>query len=301
MTTDKFSPYIEFSPERWAVSGQPVEWAKLAFNASISRDEIVAIYLPLFHLLNLYVDTRYQFHQITDKFLGRNHSLLTPYTIGITGSVAVGKSTIAHILQRLLEYGPTNPKVDLVNTDGFLYPSRILTERGIMHRKGFPESYDQQRLMAFVRDIKSGRLPVKAPYYSHLTYDIIPDQYQVVDQPDILIIEGLNILQGGEESKFVADFFDFSIYVDADEEDLEEWYIQRFMRLREIAFQDESSHFRKYTRLSTEEALKTAREIWHNVNAINLKENIKPIRERAKLILKKGRNHQIERLWLRQL
>lgn len=276
-----------------------------AFNESISLTEVRHIYLPLSRLLNLYVVATQNLHQVTYKFLGQP-SAKTPYLIGIAGSVAVGKSTTARLLQTLLGQWPEHPHVELITTDGFLWPNRILAERGLMRRKGFPESYDLRRLVRFVAEVKSGQPQVRAPIYSHLIYDIVPDQVQTITQPDILIVEGLNILQGdhspGDDARvFVSDFFDFSIYVDAAEQNLEQWYIQRFMRLRETAFQDSRSYFRHYADLSTEAAQATARQIWREINLVNLRENIAPTRERADLILVKGKNHTVQRVRLRKL
>ncbi|MCU0495465.1 MAG: type I pantothenate kinase, partial [Chloroflexaceae bacterium] len=230
-----------------------------------------------------------------------------PYGIGVAGSVAVGKSTTARLLQALLARGPGQPRVDLVTTDGFLYPNRMLQERGMMHRKGFPESYDRRRLVEFMVDVKSGRANLAVPIYSHLSYDILSDEVQTVDRPDILIVEGLNVLQRGVGRSgrvphvFVSDFFDFSIYVHADEKHLLQWYIKRFLKLRETAFRDSASYFRRYASLSDDEAVATARRIWNEINGVNLRTNIEPTRKRAQLILEKGANHALERVLLRKL
>ncbi|MDQ4074690.1 MAG: type I pantothenate kinase, partial [Chloroflexota bacterium] len=275
-------------------------------NEEVSLAEVAAIYLPLARLLNLYITSTQTLHEVTETFLG-NPAKKVPYVIGMAGSVAVGKSTTARILQTLLAQWPAHPRVDLVATDGFLYPNRVLEERGIMHRKGFPESYDLRCLVRFVADVKSGRPRVTAPVYSHLTYDIVPGAVQVVEEPDIVILEGLNVLQSGATSPgekprvFVSDFFDFSIYVDAGEKYLEQWYIERFLHLRDTVFQDEASYFHRYANLSVEEAKEVARRIWRQINLVNLHENILPTRERARLILEKGRHHSVQRVHLRKL
>ena len=221
--------------------------------------------------------------------------------IGIAGSVAVGKSTTARILQALLARWPSHPRVDLVTTDSFLYPNRVLEERRILNRKGFPESYDQRALVQFVAEVKAGAAAVEAPVYSHLTYDLIPDQRVVVTRPDVLIVEGLNVLQAGGGRLFVSDYFDFSIYVDALEADVEKWYEERFLTLRETAFRDPSSYFRRFAQLSEPEAIATARQIWAEINGVNLRENILPTRERARVILEKGPDHLVRAVRLRKL
>ncbi len=306
--------YISFTRSEWAKlrANTPMTLSEAdlqelrGVNEHISLKEVADIYLPLARLLNLYISATQALYQVTDTFLG-NPAAKVPYLIGIAGSVAVGKSTTARILQTLLTRCFDNPKVDLVTTDGFLYPNQTLQERGMMKRKGFPESYDLRRLVRFVAAIKSGHAPVQAPIYSHLSYDIIPHEYQRLDHPDILIIEGLNILQGyqtktGEKSQvFVSDFLDFTIYVDAQEYHLQQWYIERFLRLRETAFQDEMSYFRHYAKVSTNEAIHIARQIWTDINGLNLQENILPTRERANLILEKGHHHSIQRVKLRKL
>lgn len=275
-------------------------------NENVSLDEVEDVYLPLSRLLNLYVAAAQGLHHVTDTFLGRP-ARPVPYIIGIAGSVAVGKSTFARILRELLARWPNHPKVDLVTTDGFLYPNRTLEERGLMNRKGFPESYDLRRLTRFMAELKSGAEEVWAPVYSHLVYDIVPDEEAVVRQPDIVLLEGLNVLQtpDGARSRsirtFVSDFFDFSIYLDAEENHIEEWYVARFLTLRDTAFRDPRSYFRRYADLTTGEAIATARRIWADINGINLRENIGPTRDRARLILRKARDHSFQEVRLRKI
>jgi type I pantothenate kinase len=272
----------------------------------LSVDEVETIYLPMSRLLNLYVAASQELHAVTSRFLGRRDGKV-PFIIGVGGSVAVGKSTTARVLKALLARWPDHPRVDLITTDGFLWPNRELEIRGIMHRKGFPESFDTARLLNFLGDVKSGKENVSAPVYSHFHYDIIPGQETVVDRPDILIVEGLNVLQparlprGGEAIPFVSDFFDFSIYLDADPAIIEDWYVKRFMRLRQTAFRDPAAYFHRYAMLSIEEAQAKALEIWTTINRINLDENILPTRQRARLILRKSEDHRIESVALRKL
>jgi type I pantothenate kinase len=269
-------------------------------------DEVIEVYLPLSRLLNLYVAATQNLYKVTDTFLGKPTSKV-PYIVGIAGSVAGGKSTTARILRALLARWPDHPEVDLVTTDGFLYPNLVLEERGLMARKGFPESYDVRRLLRFVNDVKSGHPEVAAPVYSHLRYDVLPDETKLVRQPDIMILEGLNVLQtrnGGQKDlpgTFISDFFDFSIYVDARDTDLERWYVDRFLTLRDTVFQDKDSYFNRYASLSTEEAKDVARGIWAEINGPNLAQNIKPTRERARLILEKGPDHSVRSVKLRKL
>lgn len=275
-------------------------------NERVSLNEVVEIYLPLSRLLTLYVDATQNLYRVTDTFLG-HPAAKVPYVIGIAGSVAVGKSTTARILQALLAHWPTHPTVDLVTTDGFLYPNRVLEARGIMHRKGFPESYDVRRLVRFMADLKAGTPAVAAPVYSHIAYDILPGEAQVVRRPDIVIVEGLNVLQTGDglpgqpPRLFVSDFFDFSLYVDADAADIERWYVERFMTLRRTIFQDDASYFHRYAHLTDEEAVRVATGIWQSINGANLRENILPTRERAQLILHKGPDHAVQEVKLRKL
>lgn len=307
------STFADFGRETWADlrAATPLPLSEAELDALQSADEYVSmrevtdVYLPLSRLLNLHVVATQALHRVTDTFLGRP-SARTPYVIGIAGSVAVGKSTTARLLQALLARWPDHPNVDLVTTDGFLYPNRVLRERGLMQRKGFPESYDLRRLVRFLAEVKSGG-PAEAPVYSHLTYDVVADRAQTVDRPDVLIVEGLNVLQSGDGTPgraprvFVSDFFDFSIYVDAPEEHLREWFLRRFLRLRATAFQDPASYFRTYAALPEPEADRIAREVWDGINGPNLRENILPTRERARLILEKGPDHRVERIRLRRV
>jgi len=270
-------------------------------NERIDLDEVAAVYLPLSRLLNLYVSATMDLHRVSATFLG-TIAPKVPYVIGVAGSVAVGKSTFARILQALLARWPDHPKVDLVTTDGFLLSNTELGARNLMHRKGFPESYDTRQLLAFLREVKSGAVEAHAPVYSHVVYDIVPDAHVTVCQPDILILEGLNVLQVGvDSSEFVSDYFDFSIYIDADEHDIEDWYVERFLALRQSVFQNPESFFRHYAGLSDDEAVVTARGIWDGINGLNLRENIAPTRDRASLILHKARDHRVEHVRLRRL
>lgn len=308
------SPYIDLTREEWSRlrNSTPLtltedDLAQLrGINERISLGEVEEIYLPLSRLLNLYVDATQKLHKATHTFLG-NSTAKVPYVVGIAGSVAVGKSTTARILQALLARWPNHPKVDLITTDGFLFPNATLEARGLMKRKGFPESYDRRRLVKFVADVKSGAPEVTAPIYSHLAYDILPDQTITVRQPDIVILEGLNVLQTGVGSAvqdapiFVSDYFDFSIYVDTDEEHVKQWYVERFLTLRRTAFRDPASYFHRYASLSDEEARATALRIWNEINGVNLRENILPTRTRAHLILEKGPDHSVRSVKLRKL
>jgi len=305
--------YIHFTSEKWgelrATTPMTLDERDLeelrGINERISLVEVAQIYLPLSRLLNLYVAATQHLRQTTDTFLGKLAQPI-PYVIGIAGSVAVGKSTAARLIQALLSRWPNHPKVDLITTDGFLFPNRVLEEKGLMARKGFPESYDVRRLLQFMADLKAGKPEVPAPVYSHQLYDIVPGQVQVVRAPDIVIVEGLNVLQTSDGHKspprtFVSDFFDFSIFVDADEEHVRQWYVDRFHTFRQTVFQDAASYFHRYASLPDEEATATALQIWREINGVNLRENILPTRERAHLILEKSRDHTVHGVKLRKL
>jgi type I pantothenate kinase len=302
------SPYLAFPRSSWAqLRGEtpltlgPHDLEELSgITEELSMEEVAEVYLPLSRLLNLHIAAVQELHRVTSRFLG-TLAPKVPYVIAIAGSVAAGKSTIARVLRTLLSRWPDHPAVDLVTTDGFLFSNATLDERGIMSRKGFPESYDRQRLLHFVSELKSGVPLLRVPLYSHLHYDIMPGQYQVVSSPDIVILEGLNVLQSGTvHNVFVSDYVDFSIYVDACEDDLESWFVHRFRRLRETAFRNPESFFHSYAELAEEEALAIARDVWRRINLVNLRENILPTRDRATLILGKGANHVVERVLLRR-
>lgn len=302
------SRYIEFNRAEWAAlrAATPMTLAEadleqlLGINEKIDLDEVAAVYLPLSRLLNLYVSTVQDLHRVSATFLGA-YAPKVPYVIGVAGSVAVGKSTFSRILQALLSRWPDHPAVDLVTTDGFLYPNAELEARGLMDRKGFPESYDTRSLIEFLRNVKSG-MPASAPVYDHIVYDIVPDERVVVDSPDIVIVEGINVLQvGGEDSEFVSDYFDFSIYVDADERHIQKWYVERFLAFRESVFQREDSFFTHYADLKDDEAIEMARSIWTRINGVNLRENIMPTRNRASLVVRKGEDHRVSDVRLRRL
>ena len=308
------SPYLVFSVDEWAqlradtpmtLTADEVVALK-SLGDPISLEEVERIYLPISRLLVLYVSAMQELFHVTRRFLGTSNGK-TPFIIGIGGSVAVGKSTTARILRELLKRWPSAPKVDLVTTDGFLLPNAVLSAEGLMERKGFPESYDVAALLTFLTDIKAGRPRVTAPVYSHLTYDIVPGENIVVDRPDILILEGLNVLQprdlprDGKAIPFVSDFFDFAIYIDADENALREWYITRFMQLKETRFRDPRSYFHKYAALADDEAERVAAGLWERINLVNLRENILPTRPRADLILRKGSDHAMAEVALRKL
>ncbi len=311
---DDPSPYRVFAREAWAalradtpmtLSADEIERLR-SLNDPVDIAEVEAIYLPISRLLALYVAATQQLFRATKSFLGANDSKM-PYVIGVAGSVAVGKSTTARLLQALLARWPNTPKVELVTTDGFLFPNAVLKAQGLMERKGFPESYDLAALLRFLSDIKAGKTPVSAPVYSHLVYDVMPGEREVVDRPDILIVEGLNVLQTGRPPRdgkaipFVSDFFDFSIYIDADEEVIHDWYLARFMRLRQTAFRDPKSYFAKYATVTEQEAMRIAESLWSRINLPNLRENILPTRQRAGLVLTKGADHRIEQVALRRL
>ena len=304
------SRYVDLNRAEWArlraSTPLPLSEAQLrplgGLTERVSLDEVTDVYLPLSRLLNLYVGATQKLHAATSTFLSGSASLRIPYVIGVAGSVAVGKSTLSRVLKALLSHWPNHPQVDLVTTDGFLLPQRELEARGLTQRKGFPESYDVRRLLRFLADVKSGLPEVTAPIYSHLAYDVVPGEYQTVHQPDIVIVEGLNVLQtGSRHTMFVSDFFDFSIYVDANESDIEQWYIERFMKLRATVFQNPDSYFHRYAGLSNAEAEATARRIWETINLANLRENVLPTRERAHLVLEKGRDHAVRRVRLRMV
>ena len=303
------SRFITMERDEWAVlrAATPLtlreeDLEKLrGINDEIDLDEVAAVYLPLSRLLNLYVSASQDLAKVSSTFLG-TMAPRVPYVIGVAGSVAVGKSTFARILQALLARWPDHPNVGLVTTDGFLHPNKVLDERGLMARKGFPESYDTRRLLAFLRDVKSGADVVRAPLYSHVIYDVLEDEEVIIQRPDIIILEGLNVLQvSNQGNEFVSDYFDFSIYVDADESDIIAWFIARFMKLRESVFQDPNSFFRHYAMLSDDEAVATATSIWHDINGRNLRDNILPTRERAALILRKAADHRVTDVRLHKL
>jgi type I pantothenate kinase len=311
---DRISPYRSFSRAEWArlradtpmtLSADEVMRLR-SLHDRLDLKEVEEIYLPLSRLLSMYVAATQRLFHAQQRFLGTGDAKV-PYIIGVGGSVAVGKSTTARVLQASLARWPNVPTVDLVTTDGFLYPNAVLAGEGLMEKKGFPESYDITALLRFLTDIKAGRRPVRAPVYSHLVYDVLPNHWVEVDRPDILIVEGLNVLQAGRPPKdgkaipFVSDFFDFSIYLDADEDVLFEWYVNRFLTLRGTAFRDPKSYFHRYSRWSDTEAKDVAASIWNRINLVNLRENILPTRQRADLILKKGANHLIDEVALRRL
>jgi type I pantothenate kinase len=312
--TAELSPYHHFSKAEWVAlrADEPMTLTAedvmrlRALSDPISLAEAEQVYLPLARLLSLYVEAIQGLHRVSQRFLNTGAPKV-PFIIGVAGSVAVGKSTTARILRALLQRWPSSPKVDLVTTDGFLHPNAVLTERGLMRRKGFPESFDRGRLVGFLAAVKSGTPALEVPIYSHLVYDVVPGEHLVVDQPDILIVEGLNILQPGAPGKagapilYASDFIDFSIYIDADPTDLEAWYLERFFRLRETAFRNPDSFFKRYADMSKDEAGGFGLDNWRSINLPNLMDNIAPTRTRADLILKKGRDHLVADVLLRMV
>lgn len=311
---DQYSPYLSISREAWKLLNGSLNFSlsdedigKLhAWNEPLNLEEIQEVYFPLSHLLNIHIDHANKLYEAENAYLnsGRKRS---PFIVGIAGSVAAGKSTTARVLQKVLSLWPTKPTVALVTTDGFLYPNHVLEQRGIMNRKGFPESYDTKKLINFLADVKAGKENLQVPIYSHLEYDIIPDRVQEIFNPDIVIVEGINVLQVNLSEKhrgpqvFVSDFFDYSIYVHASEKNLQEWYVSRFRQLQTTAFQNPSSYFHRYASLSEKEAITRANSIWDLINKPNLIKNILPTRFRANLILEKGSNHFVTGVKLRKV
>jgi type I pantothenate kinase len=304
------TPFVEISRADWAELGNSTELPLTELEISQIRGlgdfldikEVKEVYLPLSRFLNIYVSEYSKLHKATSAFLGER-SAKVPFIIGIAGSVAVGKSTVSRLLRELLARWEGTPKVALVTTDGFLYPNAELEKRSLMHRKGFPESYDRLALLNFVADIKSGKENVQAPVYSHLTYDIVPDKFETVSSPDVVIIEGLNVLQspGADQELTLSDYFDFKIYVDAETTNISNWFLNRFHELRESAFTNPASYFHRYAEMPLDKALDRASEIWQSINLPNLTENILPTRSRATLVLKKGDQHAVESVLLRKL
>jgi type I pantothenate kinase len=306
--------YIPFTKEDWGRlrAATPLTLTEhdltelRGINDRISLEEVTLVYLPLSRLLNLYVAATQRLRQTTDTFLGALPAPVS-YVIAIAGSVAVGKSTAARVIQALLSRWPNHPRVDLVTTDGFLYPNSVLGAKGLMNRKGFPESYDLRALLKFMQDLKSGQPALEVPVYSHEAYDIVPDKKKIIEQPDIMIVEGLNLLQttdgrgGPPPPTFVSDFFDFSIFIDTEESYVRQWYVDRFLTFQKTVFQSPSSYFHRYANLNHDEAVATALQIWESINAINLRQNILPTRERAQLILEKASDHSVTSVKLRKL
>jgi type I pantothenate kinase len=313
-TRAQVSPFAAFDRASWrALAGSsplPLDAADVRELATlgdrIDLDEVATVYLPLARLLHLHVAASRRLWAAQSEFLGARTAKV-PFVIAVAGSVAVGKSTTARLLQALLAAGPDTPRVDLVTTDGFLLPNAVLASRGMLARKGFPESYDRRALLRFLADVKSGRAEVSAPLYSHHAYDVLPGERQLVDSPDILVLEGLNVLQAGGGAGgrvpevFLSDFFDFSVYVDATEHDVQQWYVERFLALRRTAFADSGAYFHRFADLTDEEAVATARGIWQSVNGPNLRSNIAPTRSRARLVLQKAADHSVRRVLMRKL
>jgi type I pantothenate kinase len=313
-TGDGLSPFLIFPRAVWAALREDTpmtltrsEIAELrSLHDRLDIEEVEEIYLPLSRLLSLYVTATQRLFRAQQRFLG-TEEIKMPYVIGVAGSVAVGKSTTARVLKALLARWPNTPKVELVTTDGFLYPNAVLEREGLMQKKGFPESYDRAALLRFLRDVKAGRRPARAPVYSHLTYDIMPNEWIEIANPDILIVEGINVLQAsplprdGRDFPFVSDFFDFSVYLDADEEVVQRWYVDRFLALRGTTFRDPQSYWHRYAGLDDAQAIATATSIWTRINLVNLRENILPTRSRAHLILKKESSHLVTEVALRRL
>ena len=315
---DEHSPWVEFDRREWSelAESMPVpltgeEISRLSgLSDPIDMAEVEAVYLPLSRLLNLYVAGTGQLHRVTSKFLFERQQR-TPFVIGVAGSVAVGKSTTSRVLRELLGRWPGTPRVELITTDGFLYPNRVLEKRKLMQRKGFPESYDRRALLRFVADVKSGAAEVRAPRYDHISYDILVGEETVVRRPDVLIVEGLNVLQPAtlpapgkrihESALAISDFFDFSIYVDARMSYIRQWYVERFLHLRESAFAEPGAFFHRFAELSDEQAVALATEIWASINEPNLIQNIQPTRGRANLVLRKGADHSVKKIRLRKL
>ncbi|MFA9549937.1 MAG: type I pantothenate kinase [Hyphomicrobium sp.] len=310
----QYSPYRVFDREEWSrlradtpmtlLESELEQFSGIIEELSVA--EVEEIYLPMSRLLNLYVAASQQLHAVTSKFLSRDDGKV-PFILGVAGSVAAGKSTTARVLKALLARWPDHPRVEQITTDGFLLPNAELERRQIMNRKGFPESFDTARLLNFLADVKSGMKRVEVPVYSHFHYDILLDQTTVIESPDILVVEGLNVLQpanmprGGEAIPFVSDFFDFSIYLDAEPDVIRDWYVARFMRLRSTAFRDPGAYFHQYANLSQDDAHARATEIWNTINLKNLEEHILPTRQRAGLILRKSADHHVESVALRKL